>query len=498
MPEHFRNHLAIALVIAAVLLPFVGLVLFRRGKRTRFRRFLFLCTMLLQVTVCGAIIILLLIQYGNLELEWRGGYVPVLTWKKTKTDMAALAASRAKPVAPAKTATVSPVGKANWTGFRGPHGDGEYREHSILTNWPAGGLRLLWKQPCGGGYSSFAMVDGRAFTIEQRLGNEVIVAYDIETGGELWTNGWAARFSEYHSDEGPRTTPTYDDGRIYALGAAGEFRCVDAATGASVWSKNIMTENKAELPDYGLAASPLIVDEKIILQPDAYKGKSVICYDKRDGKQIWHALDLPMGYVTPMLMTNGGERQVVVCGRPYTIGLRLEDGVERWRYLWHINNNERPITQPVVIAPNRLLVSAAYMTGCAAFEVSGTNGGFETHELWRNKNLKAKFSSCVLSHDFVYGFDEDILVCLDSRTGERMWKDGRYGYGQVLLASGHLVILCANGDLALVKASPERWQELARFPALHGKTWNIPAIGAGRLLVRNCAEMACFDISTLD
>ncbi len=135
------------------------------------------------------------------------------------------------------------------------------------------------------------------------------------------------------------------------------------------------------------------------------------------------------------------------------------------------------------------------MTGCANFEVNRTNDAFEAHEVWKNKNLKAKFASAVVWQGCIYGLDEDILVCLDAKTGERKWKDGRYGYGQILLASGHLVVLCANGDLALIKATPDQLTEVARFPALKGKSWNAPAIGAGRLLIRNGAEMACYEIS---
>ncbi len=494
MPEHFKNHLIISLSAALFLLP-LGFVLLRRGPRTRIKKFATIFIALLFSLVCAAIVSLLLIRYGGLEMEWRGGYVPVLTWKKTKPDFDALARSRAQQAKLSAAPTASSHAGTDWTGFRGPRRDATYDERPILTNWPSGGLRLRWKQPCGGGYSSFAMVDGRAFTIEQRRDMEVVVAYDIETGRELWTNGWAAKFSEYHSDEGPRTTPTYDDGKIYALGATGEFRCLDAASGALIWGKNIVTESHAALPDYGLAASPLIVGEKIILQPDAYKGKSVVCYDKRDGKIIWSALNLPMGYASPILLTLDGEQQVVVCGRPNIYGLRLSDGAERWHYLWHILNNERPITQPIVLNTNRLMLSAAYMTGCAAFEIERTTNGFETRELWRNRNLKTKFASAVVWQGFVYGLDEDILVCIDAQTGERKWKDGRYGYGQLLLASGHLIVLCANGDLALVKPTPERWLELARFPALNGKSWNAPAIGGGLLMIRNGAEMACYEIS---
>jgi outer membrane protein assembly factor BamB len=493
VPEHFKIALYRGLIIAAILLPLI-IFLLRRGKRTWFKRSLGCTAIFFLMVVYTAFVLLFLIHIDVLEMEWRGGYVPIVTRHKTKADFAALERSRAEQ---AKTLPAIETNHldADWPGFRGPHQDGEYTRQPILTNWPATGLKLLWKQVCGGGYSSFAIMGGRAFTLEQRRDDEVLVAYDLENGRELWTNGWPAKFSEYHSDEGPRSTPAYDDGKVYALGATGEFRCVNATNGQIIWGTNIMTENHAALPDYGLAASPLIVGDKVILQPDAYHGKSVVCYDKNDGKMLWHALDLPMGYATPLLVNFGGEQQVVVCGRPDIYGLRVADGAERWHYKWHIINNERPITEPLLIGTNILLVSAAYMTGCAAFEIDRTNDAFAVQELWKNKNLKAKFASAVYWQGYIYGLDEDILVCLDAKTGERKWKDGRYGYGQILLASGHLVLQCANGDIALILATPEKLDEVARFPALNGKSWNAPAIGAGRLLIRNGAQMACYEIS---
>lgn len=497
MPDHFKKLLCILLPSLFVALPALFLLL-RRGKRSWLKAAFRAVGAFLFILDCAAIVLFLMVQYGSLELEWRGGYVPMPTWKKTKTDIDAVMRSRAEqsklPPPPAEPAHAG----ANWSGFRGLERDGQYDEKPILTNWPPGGLRLLWRQACGGGYSSFAIANGRAFTLEQRRDDEVVAAYDVETGRELWTNGWPAKFMEYHSDEGPRSTPTYDDGKVYVLGATGEARCLDATNGAVIWGKNVVKENKASLPDYGLASSPLIVGDKLILQPDAYKGKGVICYDKRDGKQLWGALNVPMGYATPVLMAPDGEQQLVVCTRPDIIGLRLEDGAERWHYPWHITANERPITEPLVLGTNRLMVSAAYMTGAAEFEIDRTKDGFEARELWRNKNLKSKFASSVVWQGYIYGLDEDILVCLDARTGERKWKDGRYGYGQLLMAGGYLVVVCANGDLALVKADPERWIELARFPALRGKTWNYPAISGGRLLLRNGAEMACYEIAAVE
>ncbi len=357
-PEHFKIHLIESIVAGLLLLPLIMHRL-RRAPRTRFRRFLWAGSALLLGLDCAAILLLLLIRFGGLELEWRGGYVPVATWKKTRPDFDALERNRKQQAArfpvPAETNHLN----ANWPGFRGPHQNGEYDERPILTNWPATGLRLLWKQACGGGYSSFAIKDSRAFTLEQRRDDEVVVAYDLETGRELWTNSWDAKFTEYHSDEGPRATPACDDGRVYAIGATGEFRCLEASNGAIVWATNIMTQNHSAVADYGEAASPLVVGDKIILQPDAQHGNSVVCYDKRDGRVLWSALDLPMGYATPMLVTLGGEQQVMVCGRPWVIGLRLDDGMERWRFPWHIVDNERPITQPLMLGTNSFLVSAA-------------------------------------------------------------------------------------------------------------------------------------------
>ena len=141
------------------------------------------------------------------------------------------------------------------------------------------------------------------------------------------------------------------------------------------------------------------------------------------------------------------------------------------------------------------MLSAGYFTGCAAVEVSRKGDSFAARIIWQNSNLKNKFTSSIFWHGYIYGLDEDILTCLDPLTGERKWKDGRYGYGQLVLASGHLVILSGEGELGLVRATPERREEVARFQAIKGKTWNHPSIASGKLLVRNGSEMACFDLS---
>ncbi len=152
------------------------------------------------------------------------------------------------------------------------------------------------------------------------------------------------------------------------------------------------------------------------------------------------------------------------------------------------------IAQPVVVGTNRFVVSAGYGGGCMLVELARDATGFKATQVWKNQNLKNKFNSSVFWNGFIFGLDEGILTCLDAQTGKRQWKEGRYGYGQLILASGHLVVLSGDGELVLVKADPERHQELGRFRAIVGKTWNHPAIAGGLLLVRNAVEMACFEL----
>jgi outer membrane protein assembly factor BamB len=395
---------------------------------------------------------------------------------------------------PGQTADAQAAPSRNyWTNFRGPKRDGKYDEASVATNWPATGLPVLWKQPVGVGHASFVVADGKAYTIEQRRNQEVVAAYDINNGRELWTQKWNAEYTDSTGD-GPRSTPTWDAGRIYALGATGELRCLDANTGAVIWGKNILTENKAQNLQWAQAASPLIVDDKVIVLPGGANGKSVVAYNKMTGAPIWKSLDDPQAYVSPMLVELAGRRQIVIVSSFRVVGLAPEDGKLLWSYPWDTDMGIN-VSQPIMVDRNRFFISSGYGKGAALVEVKGSGNSFTASTVWENKNMKNKFNSSVLHDGYIYGLDEGILVCLDVNTGERKWKDGRYGYGQIILAGNHLIVTSDQGDVALVKASPDAYTELARFPAIKGQTWNYPAIAGGRLLVRNSNEMAAYDIS---
>jgi outer membrane protein assembly factor BamB len=195
-----------------------------------------------------------------------------------------------------------------------------------------------------------------------------------------------------------------------------------------------------------------------------------------------------------MLVELAGVRQILVVTAARAAGLRVEDGTLLWDYPWIVSNVPN-MAQPIVVGSDRVFLSASYGQGSAMVEVSRTGTELSAREVWRTNRMKNKFSSSVLHDGHIYGLDESILACLDVETGELVWKGGRYGYGQLLLAAGHLVVLTERGDLVLVRATPDGHDEVANFAALDGKTWNVPTIADGRLFVRNTTEMAAFNIS---
>ncbi|HEU4386581.1 MAG TPA: PQQ-binding-like beta-propeller repeat protein [Blastocatellia bacterium] len=389
-------------------------------------------------------------------------------------------------------ATAQASALPSWTDFRGPARDGRYDSVTIKTDWPTSGLDPLWKQPVGGGYASFVVADGMAYTIEQRRDQEVVACYLVDSGREVWTNHWSAEYRD-STGNGPRATPTLNEGRLYALGAMGDMRCLDAKGGKVIWSKNILSDNDAKNLQWGTSAAPLVVDDKVIVQPGGVSGKSVVAYNKLNGRTLWRVLDDQAAYTSPMLVTLAGKRQLLVVTERRVAGLNIDNGELLWDYPWSTSYGVNS-AQPIIVGDNRFFISAGYDHGAAVVEVAPSESAFQARTVWSNRSMKNKFNSSVLLDGYIYGLDDGILACVDVQTGEKKWKGGRYGYGQLLLVGGYLIVVSDTGELALVKPTPAQHTEMARFQAIEGKTWNNPAIAGTRLLVRNETEMACFDI----
>ncbi|MCL4841990.1 MAG: PQQ-binding-like beta-propeller repeat protein [Bryobacteraceae bacterium] len=403
-------------------------------------------------------------------------------------------AEPAAPEAAVQVKDVKVVARASWPSFYGPKRDGHYTETPILTSWPGKGLNEQWRRPVGGGYASMVVADGLVFTIEQRRSEEVAAAYDLATGKQRWATAWKGDFQEAMGGPGPRATPTYDEGRVYALGAEGELRCLEAQTGQTIWRKNILEDNGAPNVQWAMSAAPLVVDGKVVVLPGGSGGRSVVAYDKRTGAKVWGVLDDKAAYATPMVVTLAGQRQILALTAERAVGLSIEDGKLLWETPWKTSYDVNS-AMPVVTGEAQIVLTSGYGTGAKLVDIVRAGDGFVAKDGWSSQAMKAKFNNVVLHEGVIYGLDEGILAAMDVATGKRLWKGGRYGYGQLLLAQGHLVVTTEQGEVVLVKANPAKHEEVARFGALDGKTWNVPAMAEGRLLVRNTTEMACYRIA---
>ncbi|MBI5280761.1 MAG: PQQ-like beta-propeller repeat protein [Candidatus Solibacter usitatus] len=407
---------------------------------------------------------------------------PLVEASASKPDAASDAAPDAAPDSAPAAVPVS----APWPGFYGRLRNGTYTGGAILTSWPEKGLKEAWRRPVGQGYGSMTVAQGLLFTIEQRRDQEVVAAYDAATGKAAWTSSWKALFQESMGGDGPRSTPAWDEGRLYVLGATGEFRCLDAATGALIWRRNILEDNASPNLQWGMAASPLVAGELVLV----VGGKGVAAYDKMTGAPRWSALEDSGSYTAPMQVTLDGQPQFLLVMAKRALGLSLDGKEVLWEVPW-VTGYDTNSAIPIVVDANHVILTAGYGHGAALLEI--TKGG--AREVWKSQAMKCKFNNAVLHKGVVYGLDEGILAAMDAATGKRLWKGGRYGYGQLLLAGDHVVLLSETGEIALVRATPEKLEEEAKFQAIEGKTWNVPAMAEGRLYVRNGTEMAAYRIA---
>lgn len=381
----------------------------------------------------------------------------------------------------------------DWAEFRGPKRDGV--AHAMLR---AGDLPppLVWKHPVGAGWSSFAVSGKNIYTQEQRGENEAVVCYEFETGREIWSYEYTAHFAADPAGEGPRATPTVNQGRVYTLGATGILSCVVIETGRLLWSHDILVENGAKNLEWGLAASPLVYDDFVVVNPGGADGNGVVAYHRVTGEKLWSAGSGRASYASPQLATLYGTRVILVFDGVGLGGYDAATGTELWDKFKWTNSPQINVAQPIVLDEARVFISSGYGTGSALLNIQKNRDRWTATSIWTSRDLKLKFNDAVTRNGFVYGLDEGILVCLDLATGARRWKQGRYGFGQILLAGDTLLVQSEAGEVVLLEATPEGHHELGRFQGLEGVSWNCPVLCRGRLLLRNKADAACYDMKT--
>jgi outer membrane protein assembly factor BamB len=386
-----------------------------------------------------------------------------------------------------------PADTADWPQFRGPHRDGISEEAHLIKSWPAAGPRVLWRVPVGEGYSHLAVTGGKIYTLFDSGADEVLASFEAKTGKRLWTLRIDAKFANDQGN-GPRSTPTVDGGTVYALSAQGHLVAAEAATGKKLWEHDLAREYGARSPTWGIATSPLVEGDLLLVAAGGSGNRSAMAFHKRDGKVAWSSLDDPPGYAAPIAFTSGGVRQVLFFTARGLAAVAPADGRLLWRVPWETSYDVNAAT-PIFIAPDKVFVSSGYDTGGGLFRLRTANGRIEAEPVWKSRGIKNQFSSSLLSGDYLYGFDNGTFKCVDVRTGEEKWKQRGLGHGSLIRADGRLWVLSESGRLTIVDATPESYAERASFQALTGRCWTAPSLVDGVLYLRNQDNMMAIDIA---
>lgn len=381
--------------------------------------------------------------------------------------------------------------EGDWPQWRGPRGDGISTETGLLETWPEAGPEVLWRVPLGAGFSAVSVVGERAYTMFGDESGEYVVCLGTADGKILWKTE-SGELLEDEYGNGPRATPTVEEGRVYTHGATGSLLCLDAETGEKIWGFNTLERFQAKNADFGLSASPAIFGDMLVVVAGESDGNALAAVNKQNGEVLWTSLSDKAGYSTPIRVDIDGAAQIIVLMGKAIVSVSPENGRELWRRPW-ITTLDANVATPIV-HQGRLFVSTGYGTGCGLFSLTVEDGKPGAEELWTSRDMKNYFSTSLLIDGRVYGFNSTMLTCMDFQTGDVLWRERGFNRGSLLAADGKLIILGERGALALAKASPQGYEELARYQLFEGKSWTVPTLSAGKLFVRNEEELVCLKL----
>jgi outer membrane protein assembly factor BamB len=383
--------------------------------------------------------------------------------------------------------------RADYPQFLGPDRNGTIRGLRLGRDWNARPPRRLWRHAISPGWSGFAVSGDWAVTQEQQGEEELVTAYELRTGALVWRHSDPARYDTTIAGEGPRATPTLQDGRVYTLGATGMLNALELRTGGRRWARHVVRENGAEVPAWGKSCSPLLLDGLVIVSAGGAAGKSLVAYHAETGQPAWSGGSDASGYSSPALAELAGRRQVLIFNRASVAAHDPANGLVLWEHPWPAE--QANVSQPVPLPGDRVLFSSGYGIGSKVFQVArDADGALKASLVWESPRMKAKFANLVFHDGFVYGLDDGVLSCLDPADGQRRWREGRYGHGQVILVDDLLLVQSEEGEIVLVEPNPSSLKELTRFAALDGKTWNPPALAGPILVMRNDREAAAYEL----
>ncbi len=386
---------------------------------------------------------------------------------------------------------------ADWPQWRGPHRDDLSTETGLLKEWPPEGPKRLWLySDAGNGYSGPAIVDGKFLTLGTRDGKEILLSLDAVTGKELWATPMSDILNNGYG-VGPRSTPTVDGDRIYALTGTGTLACLNFADGKIQWQKT-MSELGGKIPGWGYTESPLVDGKQVVVTPGSSKG-AMAALDKLSGAVIWQSKDFTddAHYSSIVPATINGEPQYVQLTMKHVVGISPKDGALLWQQ--DFPGKTAVIPTPIVKG-NQVYVTASYNAGCVSVRIEPGN---KVSEVYANKVMRNHHGGVILYEDHVYGYDDDSSwTCQDFATGDAVWTEkSKLGKGAIAYADGHFYCLEeGSGTVVLIEASTAGWSEKGRFKldpqtairSRQGHIWTHPVIANGRLYLRDQDQIYCY------
>lgn len=388
----------------------------------------------------------------------------------------------------------------DWPQFLGPDRTGISRERGLVDSWPAGGPKEIWRSPGGVGMSGMAISRGRLITLVQKDGRQWLIALDANSGKGQWETPLAAEYKNQQGN-GPRATPTITGDTVVAFTGDGTLAAAGLSDGKIAWSRNVLSDLSGKVADYGMASSPLVAGELVVVTVGAPQA-CVAAYRLKSGELAWKADDDPPGYSSPVLLAVGGRRQIVVFTGGSALGLNPESGNVLWRYTYE-TDYDCNIATPLAIDGN-VFISSGENHGSVLLQLKPDGEKFAVDELWKSQGpqsvLRCEWQTPILLDGKLYGLDNigsagpvTHLTCVDAATGKRLWQQARFGKSNAIAAEGKLFFSTMTGELVVVRALPTAYEEIGR-KQVTGPTRQAPSLSDGLLYLRDDKEIVCLDL----
>lgn len=424
------------------------------------------------------------------ELRWR--------WSADVEQRTRIANSRSETKQSSlRVVTKVELQDGDWPRFRGLNSDGIADDRGLQLSEKTV-AKLVWKRAIGPAWSSVIVVDGLLYTQEQRDSQEAVVCLEATTGVEIWSYSYEARFDDQTkvSGTGPRSTPTFANGKIYSVGGTGIVTCLSSVDGKLVWQRELSNDCKTPVAMWGFSSSPTIQSDRCFLVGGGNKdgAQDAICYDASTGDIRWSSSGRGETYSSPKIADLCGEQQLIVSVGRSIVGRNIVDGAERWRV--KLKGMGNTMLLPIQLAKNKLLLASGEGDGTGLYEIQHVGEEWRAVEKWSSSRLRPDFNDVVVLDDFILGLTKGLLTCVDSKDGQMLWKKFRFESGQLIaLPNQHCVlVLSEQGELNLIRIEANEPKLLLNWAAIQGKTWNHPVLVGNQVFCRNAEEIACYSL----